>query len=126
MSSAISTNAVYQSALLNEREVLNQSIQGSGFELNPNDVEVPDTTAVEVLVLWGQDVIHVSHVVPPNGFVVGESGEDEPRCDFSMPEEVLGAPSLRLVMWDGTVAANHEAHLLPLCSRRGRSASRAR
>ena len=30
MSSAISTNAVYQSALLNEREVLNQSIQGSG------------------------------------------------------------------------------------------------
>ncbi len=69
----------------------------NGPDVNPRDVELPDTSAVEVVILWGDSVLHVAHVVPPKGFVIGESACKEAACDFFVPEEVLGTTRFALV-----------------------------
>lgn len=49
--------------------------------------------AVEVVVRWGQSVLHVAHLSPPRAFVVGEEG-----ADYSVPKSQLGADSASLVL----------------------------
>jgi hypothetical protein len=101
MSSVFSASASHPGAALMRREFLNQTMLKSGPDVNPADLEMPNVTAIEVMVLWGNDVLHVSHVVPPNGFTVGETGVKEAACDFFIPEEILGMPRLTLVVSDG-------------------------
>jgi len=60
--------------------------------------EISGSAVTEVIVLWGQDVLHVAYVLPPKGFVVGEFQEGQGACDFLMPKEVLGASQLPLVV----------------------------
>jgi hypothetical protein len=76
----------------------------TGPDVNPREVELLDATAIEVLVLWGSNVLHVSHVIPPHGFVVGEAQDKQATCDFFVPEEVLGVPRLSLVANNQTSA----------------------
>jgi len=75
----------------------------NGPDVNPRDVENPNTTAVEVVILWGDLVLHVAHVLPPKGFVVGESACKERACDFLIPEEVLGVTRMALVLENSPV-----------------------
>jgi len=70
----------------------------NGPDVNPRDVELANSTAIEVVILWGDSVLHVAHVVPPKGFVVGETACKETACDFFVPEEVLGAARVALVV----------------------------
>jgi len=70
----------------------------NGPDVNPRDVEIPNTTAVEIVILWGDTVLHVAHLLPPKGFVVGESSCKETACDFFVPEEVLGVARMALVV----------------------------
>src|SRR5262245_15288076 len=44
----------------------------SGPDVSPDEVEVPHLASVEVMVLWGTNVLHVSHLTPPRNFYVGE------------------------------------------------------
>ena len=44
----------------------------SGPDVSPDEVELPHLQAVEVMVLWGTNVLHVSHLTPPRTFYVGE------------------------------------------------------
>lgn len=50
-----------------------------------------DGLVTEVRVTWGGDLLHVEHVAPPRGFVLGDGG------DFAVDTTPLGASALRLV-----------------------------
>jgi hypothetical protein len=63
----------------------------SGPDVSPDEVEVPHLQAVEVMVLWGTNVLHVSHLTPPRNFYVGEEQGKNFACDFFIP----GQPSAR-------------------------------
>lgn len=79
----------------------------SGPDVRSQEVEIPNSMAVEVTVLWGSTVLHVAHVVPPGSFSVGEvTGKNVP-CDFFMPEEILGVPWLSLLDTAGSSPVIH-------------------
>ncbi len=78
----------------------------SGPEINAEEVELPDVSALEVLVLWGSNVLYVAHLTPARSFSVGEALSDISRCDFFVPSERIGAPRLQLIeVADGAVWA---------------------
>ena len=61
----------------------------SGPDVNPDEVEVR-VPAVEVMIMWGDMVLHVSHLTPPRDFWVGERQEAGGTNDYFIPEERLG------------------------------------
>ncbi len=66
-----------------------------------DEVESAHVEANEVMVMWGQNVLHVEHLSPPRSFSVGENG-----ADFVLAADVLGgATNLPVVNVDaaGTV-----------------------
>ncbi|MFZ5892653.1 MAG: AgmX/PglI C-terminal domain-containing protein [Myxococcota bacterium] len=69
----------------------------SGPDVNPEEVELTHVTAVEVMVLWGSNVLHVSHLTPPRDFLVGESGDAASACDVLVPPEKIGQSRFSLV-----------------------------
>ncbi len=72
----------------------------SGPDVSPDEVEVPHLAAVEVMVLWGTNVLHVSHLTPPRNFYVGEEQGKNFACDFFIPSERLGTTRLPVVVGD--------------------------
>jgi len=94
MAKAISKTKVFDGCA---SELFTYSLLKSGPEVNARDVEVPDSLALEVIVLWGSSVLHVSHSTPPQNFTLGESTGEQGTCDFFIPEEVLGATQFALV-----------------------------
>lgn len=56
--------------------------------------------AVDIVVRWGDWVLSAHEVSPLRTFVAGEQG-----CDITLPEEILGAPRVPIVLarWDGDV-----------------------
>ena len=72
----------------------------SGPDVHPDEVE-GHGAAVEVLVKWDQNTLHVSHESPPKTFFVGE----EPGCDYFVPSEVLGTTRAPVVVARGVSAA---------------------
>ena len=73
----------------------------SGPDVNPREVELLHSCVIEVMILWGNNVLHVAHVTAPNGFVVGETSGKQAACDFFVPEEILGVSRMPLVVSDG-------------------------
>jgi hypothetical protein len=64
-----------------------------------------ESLAIEILIRWGESVLHVAHLTPPRSFSVGETqGKDAP-ADFFLPEEKLGAARLPLLIVDGDADA---------------------
>jgi hypothetical protein len=66
-----------------------------------DEVESAHMEAIEVMVMWGDTVLHIEHLSPPRSFSVGESG-----ADFVLAADVLGgATNLPVVNVDaaGTV-----------------------
>ncbi|HSO30852.1 MAG TPA: AgmX/PglI C-terminal domain-containing protein [Labilithrix sp.] len=72
----------------------------SGPDVHPDEVE-GHAAAVEVLVKWDTNTLHVSHESPPKTFFVGE----EPGCDYFVPSEVLGTTRAPVVVARGVSAA---------------------
>src|SRR5579872_2675640 len=70
----------------------------SGPAVDPDEVEVAHASAVEVMILWGSNVLHVSHLAPPRSFHVGEESGPEARCDYFIPGETLGARRAPIVL----------------------------
>ncbi len=78
----------------------------SGPEVNPEEVELADVVAVEVMILWGQNVLHVAHLRPGESFAVGEEESKNLACDFFIPAEKLGTTRLPIVEVEaGTASA---------------------
>ncbi|MFO7179921.1 MAG: AgmX/PglI C-terminal domain-containing protein [Pseudomonadota bacterium] len=72
----------------------------SGPDVSPDEVELPHVQAVEVMVLWGTNVLHVSHLTPPRNFYVGEEQSKNASCDFFIPSERIGTTRLPVVVGD--------------------------
>ncbi len=72
----------------------------SGPDVSPDEVELSHVPAVEVMVLWGTNVLHVSHLTPPRNFYVGEEEGKNFACDFFIPAEKIGTTRLPVVVGD--------------------------
>jgi pSer/pThr/pTyr-binding forkhead associated (FHA) protein len=72
----------------------------SGPDVSPDEVELPHVQSVEVMVLWGSNVLHVSHLTPPRNFYVGEELGKNFACDFFIPSERLGTTRMPVVVGD--------------------------
>jgi hypothetical protein len=77
----------------------------SGPDVNPDEVEVPHLAAIEVMVMWDTNVLHVSHLTPPRSFFVGEEQANNVACDFFIPSETLGTTRAPVVVARGMSAA---------------------
>ncbi|WP_104987837.1 AgmX/PglI C-terminal domain-containing protein [Sorangium cellulosum] len=66
-----------------------------------------EALAVEVLIRWGDTLLHVAHLTPPRAFHVGVEDGAAGACDFFVPAERLGAARAPLVLvgGDGEVSA---------------------
>jgi hypothetical protein len=73
----------------------------SGPDVSPDEVESAHATAIEVMVLWDANVLHVSHLAPPRSFYVGDSSVGEGACDYVLPSETLGCSRAPLIVADG-------------------------
>jgi hypothetical protein len=72
----------------------------SGPDVNPDEVEV-NVPAVEVMVMWGDMVLHVSHLSPPRNFYVGEEQGKNLSSDYFIPAEKLGTSRAPIVLASG-------------------------
>ena len=60
-------------------------------ELASSEVEDANVSTIEVMVGWGDNVLHVAHLAPKAAFAIGED------ADFAVPAEKLGAQKVVLV-----------------------------
>ncbi len=81
----------------------------SAAAIEPSEVELSEVEALEVLISWGDAVVHVAHRTTPTELWVGESNERGKPCDFLLPSAKLGAPSWPLI----TLRAGVRRVLLP-------------
>ncbi|HEY4103917.1 MAG TPA: AgmX/PglI C-terminal domain-containing protein [Polyangiaceae bacterium] len=72
----------------------------SGPDVSADEVEIAHLQSVEVMVMWGTNVLHVSHLTPPRNFYVGEEQGKNFACDFFIPSEKLGTTRLPVVIGD--------------------------
>ncbi len=77
----------------------------SGPDVYPDEVELPHVPSVEVMILWGTNVLHVAHLTPPRNFYVGEELGKNLACDFFIPAEKLGTTRLPIVVGDRSYLA---------------------
>jgi hypothetical protein len=73
----------------------------TGPEVNPDEVEVPHLAAIEVMIMWDTNVLHVSHLTPPRSFFVGEEQMGNIQCDYFIPSETLGTTRAPIVLARG-------------------------
>ncbi len=59
------------------------------------------TAAIEIVIRWGESVLHVAHLTPPRSFFVGSAEGKEAPADFFLPEEKLGAARMPLLLVRG-------------------------
>jgi hypothetical protein len=71
----------------------------SGPDVPSEEVEAP-SASVEVMVLWDEMILHVSHLTPPRSFYVGEEQGKNFTCDYFIPSEKLGTTRAPIVLAD--------------------------
>jgi hypothetical protein len=81
------------------------SMVKSGPDVSPDEVEVAHVSAIEVMILWDSNVLHVSHLTPPRSFYVGEEFSEKMGCDYFIPSETLGTTRAPIVVSRGIGAA---------------------
>ncbi len=81
------------------------SMVKSGPDVSPDEVEVAHLSAIEVMVLWDSNVLHISHLTPPRSFFVGEEMGEKVSCDFFVPSETLGTTRAPVVVSRGIGAS---------------------
>jgi hypothetical protein len=84
---------------------LTYSMVKSGPDVLPDEVEVAHASAIEVMILWDSNVLHVSHLAPPRSFFVGEESGDKVGCDYFIPSETLGTTRAPIVSSRGLGAS---------------------
>lgn len=82
----------------------------NGPEVPAEECEVP-VTSVEIMVRWGEAVLHVAHLTPPRSFYVGEDNGKDARSDCFVPADKLGASRAPIVL--ATPGGELSAVLLP-------------
>jgi hypothetical protein len=69
-----------------------------GPDVNAAEVELPDVQAVEIMVLWGNNVLSVAHLTPPRSYYIGERDDEKKACDVLIPSEKLGTGRQPLIL----------------------------
>ncbi len=82
----------------------------SGPDVDPKEFEREDTVAIEIMIQWGDNVLHVEHLTPPRSYYVGEEEQKNVRCDFLIPQDKLGAARAPVVTSDDS---GHHLVILP-------------
>jgi hypothetical protein len=78
----------------------------TGRPPSADEVENEDLVVLELRVLWGTSVLHVSHRPIPCSFYVGEeASRGKVRCDYFVPSEILGAARAPIVAARGRGAS---------------------
>jgi FHA domain len=85
-------------------EPFTYSMIKAGPDVSPDEVE-SHLSAIEVMILWDSNVLHVSHLSPPRSFYVGEEQGDKVSCDYFIPSETLGTTRAPLVVSRGLGAS---------------------
>ncbi|MFO0564962.1 MAG: AgmX/PglI C-terminal domain-containing protein [Polyangiaceae bacterium] len=85
----------------NDDAPMGYALVQSGPAVPAEECEILAARALEVTVLWGTNVIHVSHLNPPRAFAVGERSTKQSPCQVTLPSEKLGAERLELVSMVG-------------------------
>lgn len=67
-------------------------IAATGAPVDAAEIETAQRAA-EVVIMWGDDVLHVAHVSPPRDVVIGEG-----RTDYLIGRDILGAERLPIVV----------------------------
>jgi pSer/pThr/pTyr-binding forkhead associated (FHA) protein len=70
----------------------------SGPDVNPDEVEMVNVPSLEVMILWGDTVLHVQHLTPPRSVYVGEEEGKNLACDYFIPQEKLGTTRAPIVL----------------------------
>ncbi len=70
----------------------------SGPAMHPDEVEIAHASAIEIIVKWDTNVLHVAHLSPPRSFILGESGAKGEACDYLLPAELIGTSRTPLVV----------------------------
>ena len=76
----------------------------SGPSPSSDEVETM-AAAVEVMISWGGNVLHVSHLSPPRSFIVGEPAGEKDKVDFFIPAEKLPQSKMPIVLADSMSVA---------------------
>lgn len=72
--------------------------------LDDDEENSGEERALEIMITWGQTVLHVAHLRPPRDFVLGdETDRLGEKVDFHLPSDVLGRSRLPLVLIEGGV-----------------------
>jgi hypothetical protein len=74
------------------------SMTKSGPDVSSEEVEDARLAAIEVMILWGSNVLHVAHLAPTRAFYVGEELGDKMGCDYFIPSEMLGTTRAPVVV----------------------------
>jgi len=78
---------------------------GSGPAVRAEELELAHVLSAEVSVLWGDNVLSVTHLAAGQTFHVGDEQSPARPCDFLVPREKLGVSRMPLVIAQGSAFA---------------------
>jgi hypothetical protein len=74
----------------------------SGPAVRTEEVELAHVLSAEVSILWGDNVLQVTHLAAGQAFHVGDEQSPAGPCDFLIPREKLGVSRMPLVLAHGS------------------------
>jgi hypothetical protein len=85
-----------------EPDTYTYALVKSGPDVEPEEVELQGVAALEVMILWGTNVLHVEHLSPPRDYHVGEALGKHLPTDYLIPQEKIGTTRMPVVVCDGS------------------------
>ena len=82
------------------------SMVKAGPPVSADDVEVAHLSSIEVMVMWGTNVLNVAHLTPPRSYYVGEEFVGKVGVDYFIPSETLGTTRAPVVVSRGGIGAS--------------------
>jgi hypothetical protein len=73
------------------------SMLQTGPGVRADEVE-SNLSAIEVVIRWDSDVVHVSHMAQGRSFYVGEESSGKAACDYFIPSQMLGTTRAPIVI----------------------------
>jgi hypothetical protein len=93
-------------APLEAGQVSTYSMVKNGPPVSADEVEVAHLSSVEVMVMWGTNVLNVAHLTPPRSYYVGEEFVGKVGVDYFIPSETLGTTRAPVVVSRGGIGAS--------------------